>query len=129
MEDIGRVLNPLLVHGQIHGGVAQGIGQALCEQVIYDPGSAQLLSGSFMDYAMPHAEHAEHHDRNARGADEGSTRSAPKADLRRSGTIGALSATINAVCDALAPLGVRHLEMPATPERVWVAIRNASRQG
>jgi aerobic carbon-monoxide dehydrogenase large subunit len=127
VEDIGTVLNPLLAHGQIHGGVAQGIGQALCEQVVYDPGSAQLLSGSFMDYAMPRAGNIPKISIEMRAVPTKINPLGAKG-VGEAGTIGALSATVNAICDALAPLGVRHLDMPATPDRVWAAIRNASRQ-
>jgi carbon-monoxide dehydrogenase large subunit len=128
VEDVGRVLNPLLVHGQIHGGVAQGIGQALCEHVVYDPESAQLLSGSFMDYAMPRAGDMPNITIEMRAVPTKVNPLGAKG-VGEAGTIGALSATINAVCDALAPLGVRHLEMPATPDRVWAAIQNARRTG
>jgi carbon-monoxide dehydrogenase large subunit len=126
VDDVGTVINPVTLKGQIHGGVAQGVGQALMEQVVYDPDSGQLLTGSFMDYAMPRADtlpdmHIESHPVptklnpiGAKGAGE-------------AGTVGALPATINAILDALAPLGVRHLDMPATPERVWRAIHDARR--
>jgi carbon-monoxide dehydrogenase large subunit len=124
VDDVGTVINPLTLKGQLHGGVAQGIGQALMEQVVYDPESGQLLSASFMDYAMPRADAlcemvVESHPvptalnpLGAKGAGE-------------AGTVGALPAVINAVMDALAPLGVRQLDMPATPERVWRAIQDA----
>jgi carbon-monoxide dehydrogenase large subunit len=127
VDDVGTVINPVTLKGQIHGGVAQGVGQALMEQVVYDPDSGQLLTGSFMDYAMPRADtlpdmHIESHPVptklnpiGAKGAGE-------------AGTVGALPAAINAILDALAPLGVRHLEMPATPERVWRAIHDARRR-
>ena len=124
VEDIGRVLNPMLVHGQIHGGIAQGIGQALCERVVYELGSAQLLSGSFMDYAMPRADDMPKITIEMRPVPTKVNPLGAKG-VGEAGTIGALSATINAVCDALAPLGVRHIEMPATPDRVWAAIRAA----
>jgi carbon-monoxide dehydrogenase large subunit len=124
VEDIGTILNPLLAHGQIHGGVAQGIGQALCEHVVYDSGSAQLLSGSFMDYAMPRADDIPKITIEMRSVPTKVNPLGVKG-VGEAGTIGALSATINAICDALAPLGVRHLEMPATPDRVWTAIRDA----
>jgi carbon-monoxide dehydrogenase large subunit len=127
VEDIGRVLNPMLVHGQIHGGVAQGIGQALCEHVVYDSGSAQLLSGSFMDYAMPRADNIPNITIEMRAVPTKVNELGSKG-VGEAGTIGALSATINAVCNALEPLGVRHLEMPATPDRVWAAIRDAKQQ-
>jgi len=121
-EDIGRVYNPLLARGQLHGGIAQGVGQALCENILFDESSAQLLSASFMDYAMPRA------DTVPRIAIE--SMCVPTAvnplgakGVGEAGTVGSLAATINAVCDALAPLGVNHIEMPATPDRVWAAIR------
>jgi carbon-monoxide dehydrogenase large subunit len=124
VEDIGRVLNPDLAHGQIHGGIAQGMGQALGEAIRYDPASGQLLTGSFMDYPMPRAA-----DFPALSIE---TREVPTAvnplgakGVGEAGTVGALSATLNAVCDALAELGVRHIEMPATPARVWAAIQAA----
>ncbi len=124
VEDIGRVLAPMLAHGQIHGGVAQGMGQALCERVVYEPGSGQLLTGSFMDYAMPRAADIPAVNVAMR---EVPTRVNPLGSkgVGEAGTVGSLAATINAICDALAPLGVRHVDMPATPERVWAAIRSA----
>jgi carbon-monoxide dehydrogenase large subunit len=124
VDDVGTVINPLLVKGQIHGGVAQGVGQALLENLVYDPGSGQMVSGSFMDYAMPRADDmpamtvlsnpvpTPNNPLGVKGAGE-------------AGTVGALPAVINAVVDALRPLGVTHLDMPATPARVWAAIRTA----
>jgi carbon-monoxide dehydrogenase large subunit len=124
VEDIGNVLNPTLAHGQIQGGVAMGVGQALGEVITYDAESGQLISGSFMDYQMPRADdtpsvHLE-------------TRAVPTAvnplgvkGVGEAGTVGSLVATINAICDALSPLGIRHIEMPATPARVWAAIEEA----
>ena len=126
VDDVGTVINPVTLKGQIHGGVAQGIGQALMEQVVYDPESGQLLTATFMDYAMPRANdlpdmHVESNPvptklnpLGAKGAGE-------------AGTVGALPVVINAALDALAPLGVRTLEMPATAERVWRAIQEAKR--
>ena len=126
VEDIGNVLNPTLAHGQIQGGVAMGIGQALGEVITYDAETGQLISGSFMDYQMPRADdiplvHLE-------------TRAVPTAvnplgvkGVGEAGTVGSLVATINAICDALSPLGIRHIEMPATPARVWAAIQEAAR--
>jgi aerobic carbon-monoxide dehydrogenase large subunit len=126
VEDIGNVLNPMLAHGQIQGGVAMGIGQALGESITYDAASGQLISGSFMDYQMPRAEDIPPVDLR--------TRAVPTAvnplgvnGVGEAGTVGSLVATINAVCDALSPLGVRHVEMPATPARVWAAIQAAKR--
>jgi len=124
VDDVGTVINPITLKGQVHGGVAQGVGQALMEQVVYDRESGQLLTATFMDYAMPRADtfpdmHVESHPvptklnpLGAKGAGE-------------AGTVGALPVVINAVVDALAPLGVRSLDMPASPERVWEAIRSA----
>jgi aerobic carbon-monoxide dehydrogenase large subunit len=123
VEDVGRVLNPVFVEGQIHGGVAQGMGQALMEQICFDD-YGQLLTGSFMDYAMPRAEDVP--------AIVSANLETPTAlnplgvkGVGEAGTVGALSATMNAVCDALRPEGVRHLDMPATPMRVWQALREA----
>jgi carbon-monoxide dehydrogenase large subunit len=125
VEDVGRVLNPALVEGQIHGGVAQGMGQALMEQVCFD-GYGQLLTGSFMDYAMPRAGDM---PRIISANLETPTALNPLGvkGVGEAGTVGALSATMNAVCNALLPEGVRHLDMPATPMRVWQALRDAKR--
>jgi len=121
VDDVGRVLNPMLVKGQIHGGVAQGLGQALGEAIVYDRESGQLLSGSFMDYAMPRADDMP--DIVAK-ANEVLTPANPLGvkGAGEAGTVGAMPAIMNAVVDALAPLGVRHLDMPASPERVWRAM-------
>jgi carbon-monoxide dehydrogenase large subunit len=124
VEELGRVLNPLLVSGQIHGGVVQGIGQAIGEVIVHDPESGQMLTASFMDYQMPRANDLP----NFRLA----TREVPTAvnplgakGVGEAGTVGALAAAMNAVNDALAPLGIRHFDMPATPGRVWQAIEEA----
>jgi carbon-monoxide dehydrogenase large subunit len=124
VEDIGNVLNPTLAYGQIQGGVAMGIGQALGEVITYDAESGQLISGSFMDYQMPRADEIP--------SVRIETRAVPTAvnplgvkGVGEAGTVGSLVATINAVCDALAPLGIRHIEMPATPARIWAAIQAA----
>ena len=123
-DDVGLAVNPLILHGQTHGAAAQGIGQAMLEDVAYDRDSGQMLAGSFMDYAVPRADYlpsfdcelievpATSHKFGIRPGGEG-------------GTTPALGACINAVCNALSELGVRHVEMPATPERVWRAIREA----
>jgi carbon-monoxide dehydrogenase large subunit len=121
VDDVGRAVNPLILHGQTHGGIAQGVGQALFEQCVYDPATGQLLTGSFMDYAMPRAADmpffatalsevpSTTHPLGVRGGGEG-------------GITPALGVVVNAIVDALADLGVTHIEMPATPERVWRAI-------
>jgi carbon-monoxide dehydrogenase large subunit len=124
VEDIGRVLSRMLAHGQIHGGVAQGMGQALGEQIRYDAETGQLLTGSFMDYAMPRASDIPRISIEMREVPTKVNALGAKG-VGEAGTVGALAATINAICDALAPLGVRHLDMPATPDRVWAAIQEA----
>ena len=127
VDDVGRMINPLLVKGQIHGGAVQGLGQGLAEVLTYDE-AGQVLAGSFMDYAMPRADEVPPFDVDAH---EVPTRVNPLGakGVGEAGTVGALPAVLNAVNDALAPLGVRHLDMPATPERVWQAIRSARRTG
>ena len=127
VDDVGRMINPLLVKGQIHGGAVQGLGQGLAEVLTYDE-AGQVLSGSFMDYAMPRADEVPLFDVDAH---EVPTRVNPLGakGVGEAGTVGALPALMNAVNDALAPLGVRHLDMPVTPERVWRAIRAAGRAG
>ena len=124
VDDIGRVMNPLIAHGQVHGGIAQGIGQALVEQTVYDAGG-QLLTGSFMDYAMPRAD-------DMPAFEGGFDETTPTAlnvlgakGVGESGTHGAVPAVVNAVIDALAELGVREIDMPITREKVWRAIRSA----
>jgi carbon-monoxide dehydrogenase large subunit len=123
VEDIGRVMNPAMVEGQIHGGVVQGIGQALLEEIRYDP-TGQLVTGSFMDYAMPRADDIPH---IVSVYLETPTKLNPLGvkGVGEAGTVGALSATINAVCNALQVAGIRHLDMPATPVRVWQALHDA----
>lgn len=124
VDDYGTLVNPLLTESQVHGGLAQGIGQALLEEAVYDPDSGQLLSATFMDYAVPRADDLPFFDlamvevptlANPLGA-KGSG---------QAGCIGAPQTVMNAVLDALRPLGVTHLDMPATPAKVWRAIRDA----
>jgi carbon-monoxide dehydrogenase large subunit len=124
VEELGRVLNPLLVAGQIHGGVVQGIGQAMGEQIVYDRESGQMLTASFMDYQMPRADDLPSFHMATR---EVPTKVNPLGakGVGEAGTVGALAAVMNAVNDALAPLGIRHFDMPATPNRVWAAIAGA----
>ena len=124
VDDFGRIMNPLLVAGQVHGGVAQGLGQAMLERVVYDPGTGQLLSGSFMDYAMPRADDMPAIDLECNEVPCTGNPLGVKG-CGEAGAIGACPAFINAVIDALAPLGIRAIDMPATPERVWRAIREA----
>ncbi|MEE8140431.1 MAG: molybdopterin cofactor-binding domain-containing protein, partial [Alphaproteobacteria bacterium] len=124
VDDVGVVLNPLLLAGQIQGGAGQGLGQVLLENIAYDPQSGQLNSGTFLDYAMPKASHfsaitvqsnpvpTDTNPLGVKGAGE-------------AGAVGALPAVANAVVDALSSLGVRHVPMPATPERIWRLIQEA----
>ena len=121
VDDVGRIVNPMIVHGQVHGGAAQGIGQALLEDIVYDADSGQMLTGTFMDYCLPRADDlpsfelgelevpAPSNPLGVKGGGEG-------------GTTPSFAAVINAVVDALKPFGVDHIPMPATPERVWRAI-------
>ena len=124
VDDCGRIINHVLLDGQLHGGIAQGIGQVMGEHAVYDPASGQLLSGTFMDYEMPRADAMPEirlHDRSipspgnplgVKGAGE-------------AGTTGAVPAVANAVIDALRPLGIHSLDFPYTPDRIWHAIREA----
>ena len=124
VDDLGRVLNPLIVRGQIHGGVIQGIGQALLEHQVYDRQSGQLLSGSFMDYGMPRADTMPNVEAEL---EEIPCKTNPLGvkGIGESGTIGAPPTVINALIDALEPLGVKQIDMPATPMRVWESIARA----
>ncbi|HEX9818811.1 MAG TPA: xanthine dehydrogenase family protein molybdopterin-binding subunit [Methylomirabilota bacterium] len=124
VDDVGRMVNPLLVKGQIHGGVVQGLGQALFENLAYDAETGQLLAGSFMDYAMPRADDVPFFEVDSHEVLTAVNPLGAKG-VGEAGTVGALPALVNAVNDALAPLGVRHLDMPMTAERVWRAIREA----
>jgi len=122
VDDVGNVMNPMIVDGQIHGGVVQGIGQALLEEVVYDE-AGQMITGSYMDYAMPRADDipmietertvtpCPHNPLGVKGAGE-------------AGTIGSTPAVVNAVVDAVAHLGVKDIQMPLTPQRVWKAMQN-----
>ncbi len=124
VDDFGRVVNPLTLAGQVHGGVVQGVGQALIENTVYDEGSGQLLTGSFMDYGLPRAS-----DIPTIAVDWNEvpcpTNPLGVKGAGEAGAIGAPPAVVNAVVDALAGLGITHVDMPATPERVWRAIRAA----
>ncbi|HVC55401.1 MAG TPA: xanthine dehydrogenase family protein molybdopterin-binding subunit [Stellaceae bacterium] len=124
VDDVGTMLNPLLCEGQIHGGIVQGLGQALMENLVYDPASGQLVTGSFQDYAMPRAdnfcafelaENSTPTDKNPLGV----------KGVGEAGTIGSIPAVMNAVNDALAAVGSGPIELPATAEKVWRALRLA----
>jgi carbon-monoxide dehydrogenase large subunit len=124
VDDVGRAVNPLILHGQAHGGIAQGVGQALGEECCYDPTSGQLLSGSFMDYIMPRADTLPSFA-TAIGETPSPLNPLGIRSGGEGGTTPALAVVINAVVDALKEFGVTHIEMPATPERVWRAIKDA----
>jgi carbon-monoxide dehydrogenase large subunit len=125
VDDVGTVLNPMIVEGQVHGGIVQGVGQALCEDCVYDPTTGQLLSGSFMDYCMPRADDmpniasateltlCTHNPLGVKGCGE-------------TGTIASPATVINAVVDALADYGVTHVDMPASPQRIWRTLKSAA---
>ena len=127
VDDVGRAVNPMILHGQTHGGIAAGVGQALWERCHYDAETGQMLSATFMEYVLPRADDlprftteisevpATTNPLGLRGGGEG-------------GTTPALGAVVNAIVDALAELGVEHIEMPATPERVWRAIQDSRRR-
>ena len=124
-DDVGKAVNPMIVAGQVHGGVAQGLGQALLEHTAYDPETGQLLAGSFMDYTIPRADDlpnidvelvevpCETNPMGVKGAGE-------------AGAVGSPPALINAIIDALSSSGVTQIDMPATPERVWRALAAAA---
>jgi carbon-monoxide dehydrogenase large subunit len=126
VDDFGNIINPMIVEGQVHGGLVQGIGQALMENCVYDEETGQLLTGSLMDYAMPRADDmpnfkldtlctpCSHNPLGAKGCGE-------------AGAIGSPPAVINAVLDALRPLGVTEFDMPASSARVWSAIQAAKK--
>jgi carbon-monoxide dehydrogenase large subunit len=124
IDDYGRLINPMLTVGQVQGGVAQGIGQALLEHTVYDRRSGQLLSGSFVDYALPRADDLPPLDITLAELPTGVNPLGVKG-AGQAGCIAAPQTVINAILDALAPLGVEHIDMPATPEQVWRAIRAA----
>ena len=124
VDDFGTVLNPLQVKGQVHGGVAQGAGQILMEQVRYDPSSGQMLTGSFMDYAMPRADDLAPFEVESNPVPTATNPLGVKG-AGEAGTVGALPAVMNGIIDALSPYGIDHLDMPASPERIWRAIRAA----
>ena len=124
VDDVGTVMNPLTLKGQIHGGIGQGLGQALMEDIAYDGDSGQLLSGSFMDYAMPRADDFSFMEVVSNPVPTATNPLGVKG-AGEAGNVGGLPAVANAVVDALSPLGISHIGMPATPERIWRAIREA----
>jgi carbon-monoxide dehydrogenase large subunit len=125
VDDVGTVINPMIVEGQLHGGIVQGIGQALFESCVYDEASGQLLSGSFMDYCMPRADNLPKMTIETHSTPCAHTPMGVKG-CGEVGTIGSPAAVMNAVVDALAHLGVSHVDMPATANRIWRAMQSGS---
>ena len=123
VDDVGTVLNPMLLHGQIVGGIAQGAGQILMEDIRFDD-SGQLLTGSFMDYAMPRASDLPAVEVESNPVPTKTNPLGVKG-AGEAGCVGAMPAVANALVDALSDVGVRHIDMPATPERIWRALREA----
>jgi len=126
VDDYGRLINPMLTTGQVQGGVAQGIGQALLEHTVYEAASGQLLSGSLMDYTLPRADDLPAFDITLAELPTAANPLGVKGS-GQAGCIAAPQTVINAIVDALSPLGIDHIDMPATPERIWRAIRSAGR--
>jgi carbon-monoxide dehydrogenase large subunit len=127
VHEPGRVINPMVVEGQLHGGVAQGIGQALMEHAIWEPDSGQMISGSFMDYAMPRADTLPPYEVRLHELPTTSNPLGVKG-VGEAGPTAAPPAVINAIVDALSPFGILHVPMPATPHAVWQAIREAKQR-
>ena len=125
VDDCGNVINPMIVEGQIHGGVAQGLAQALYEEVQYDESSGQLLTGTFLDYLVPTIAEMPHFETD-RTVTPSPTNELGVKGIGEAGTIAASAAVINAVADALAPFGIRHVEMPAKPDRIWALIHGGT---
>ena len=124
VDDVGTVINPLTLAGQMHGGIAQGVGQAFTEHIVFDPASGQLVTGTFLDYGMPRADDMCFFDMEENPVPTATNPLGVKG-AGEAGNVGALAAIMNAVVDALSPLGITHIDMPATPEKVWRAIQDA----
>jgi carbon-monoxide dehydrogenase large subunit len=126
VDDVGRAINPMILHGQTHGAIAQGVGQALWEQCVVDADSGQVMTGSFMDYAMPRADILPSFMTELQEIPSPSNPLGVRAG-GEGGTTPALGAVINAIVDALKDFGVTHMDMPATSEKVWRAIQSGRR--
>jgi carbon-monoxide dehydrogenase large subunit len=126
VDDVGTVINKLTLEGQIHGGIGQAVGQALTEQIVYDKESGQLITGSFLDYGMPRADDSCSYDL---GNNPVPTKLNPigAKGAGEAGNVGGLGAIMNAIVDALSPLGITNIDMPATPSKVWHAIQDAKK--
>jgi carbon-monoxide dehydrogenase large subunit len=123
VDDCGKIISPLLVEGQIHGGIAQGIAQALYEEVVYDEGG-QLITATLMDYAVPKAEMLPHYELAATVTPSPLNPLGVKG-VGEAGTIGSTPCVVNAVLDALRPFGIAYLDMPLKPEKIWRAIKSS----
>ena len=124
-DDVGKAVNPMIVAGQVHGGVAQGFGQAVLERTAFDPSSGQLLSGSLMDYCLPRADDLPNIEVELVEVPCGTNPLGVKG-AGEAGAVGSPPAVINAIIDALSPMGITHIDMPATAEKVWQAIAKAA---
>ncbi|MBT4045154.1 MAG: xanthine dehydrogenase family protein molybdopterin-binding subunit, partial [Rhodospirillaceae bacterium] len=124
VADVGRMVNPMIVHGQLHGGVTQGIGQALWERVVYDPDNGQTLTGSLMDYCLPRADNLPNFNIECNEVAELDNPIGAKG-AGESATTGAPAAVMNALANALQSVGAAAVDMPATPEKVWQSLRTA----
>ncbi|MBX6342194.1 MAG: molybdopterin-dependent oxidoreductase, partial [Thermomicrobiaceae bacterium] len=127
VDDVGRVINPMIVDGQVHGGITQGLAQAVYETAVYDEGG-QLLSGSLMDYAVPKASMVPMYEVDRTETPTPVNPMGVKG-AGETGTIASTPAVVNAVVDALAPFGIDHLDMPLTPQRIWQAIHERKGSG
>jgi carbon-monoxide dehydrogenase large subunit len=125
VDDCGVIINPMIVDGQLHGGVVQGLAQALFEEMVYDE-KGQLRSATFLDYSMPTANEVPDMVLD-KTVTPSPTNAMGVKGIGEAGTIAASAAVINAICDALAPLGIKHVDMPASPDRLWKQIQEAKR--
>jgi carbon-monoxide dehydrogenase large subunit len=126
VDDCGNVINPMIVDGQIHGGIVQGIAQALFEEVIYDEESGQLKTGTLLDYSIPSANEIPEFTLD-RTVTPSPTNELGVKGIGEAGTIASSAAVINAIVDALSPLGIKHIDMPASPDRLWKMIKEAGK--
>jgi carbon-monoxide dehydrogenase large subunit len=126
VDDCGNAINPMLVDGQIHGGIVQAIGQALYEEAVYDE-AGQLLTGELMDYAIPKAHQCPRFETD-RTVTPTNVNPLGVKGVGEAGTIGATPAIVNAVIDALEPFGVRHIDMPLRPEKIWQLLRREAKR-
>jgi carbon-monoxide dehydrogenase large subunit len=125
VDDCGNVINPMIVEGQLHGGIAQGIAQALFEEVVYDE-DGTLKTGTLLDYSMPTINEIPNLTLDSTVTPSPTNELGVKG-IGEAGTIAASAAVINAICDALAPFGIKHVDMPASPDRLWKQIQEARR--